>query len=111
QIFKALAAGRLSISRLCMYKKLGCVQQLLKAGTNPDLPADGGLTALHGAISSSGSVDIIKMLLDGNANPNVEDSTGARPIHSAAALGHSEVARLLIDNGADINVAENHYGL
>lgn len=51
------------------------------------------------------------MLLDGNANPNVEDSTGARPIHSAAALGHSEVVRLLIDNGADINVAENHYGL
>jgi Ankyrin repeats (many copies) len=46
------------------------------------------------------------MLLDGKADLSLQDDKGSSPIHFAAARGHYEAVRLLIERGANINSAE-----
>ena len=43
---------------------------------------------------------------------NVKDDwRGYTPLHLAAYSGHIEIARLLLQNGAEVNVMRNNYGI
>ena len=46
-------------------------------------------------------------LLGKGANPNIRDNQGNAPLHSAAMLGFTEGAELLIKQGAQVNLANN----
>jgi len=50
--------------------------------------------------------DICKKLLELGADVNFQDDTGMTPLHYAARKGLSEIAKLLIDNGANIDSVE-----
>ena len=52
-------------------------------------------------------VNTVKSLLDRGVNPNAKDASGSTLIHYAVTNNHVEIARLLIDRGADIHA---HYG-
>ena len=39
-----------------------------------------------------------KLLLDGGADPNIGDDDGVAPLAAAAAMGHMEVVRVLLDS-------------
>jgi ankyrin repeat protein len=45
--------------------------------------------------------EIVELLLDGGADANVKDEKGETPLHKAASGGHLEVAKLLLDHGAE----------
>jgi hypothetical protein len=48
-----------------------------------------------------GHTDVVKLLLDSGANPNVKDSFyGMTPLSSAAGEGRIEIVRMLLDKGA-----------
>jgi hypothetical protein len=51
-------------------------------------------------------VNKVKSLLDRGVNPNAKDATGSTLIHYAVTNNQVEIARLLIDRGADIHA---HY--
>ena len=51
----------------------------------------------------NGHMDIVCLLLDKGAKPNIPDSYGTSPLMAAIAKGHKEVVKLLIDSGADPN--------
>ncbi|CAM4461516.1 Zn-dependent protease with chaperone function [Paenibacillus endophyticus] len=57
-------------------------------------------TALTIAIYN-GSVDVVELLLEGNANPDLQDSTGWTPLMTAATEGDMESTKLLLQAGAD----------
>ena len=59
---------------------------------------NGGRTALHWACTSA-QVDIVKDLLEMNAQVNIKDNCGWTPLHSAASVGHDEIILLLLDKG------------
>ena len=44
-----------------------------------------------------GLVNVVRLLLDKRADPNVKNSDGETPLHHAALEGHSEVIRLLLN--------------
>ena len=48
---------------------------------------------------------IMEMLLDAQANPNAPDSQGRTPLWKAAFMGHTAMVRMLLDRGADMNIA------
>ena len=52
-------------------------------------------TALHEA-SSHGHAAVVKLLLEAGANPNVLDIHKQTPLQKAEAAGHTETARMLI---------------
>ena len=42
---------------------------------------------------------------------NLKDKNDLTPLHKAAYGGHKEIAKLLIDKGADVNAREKLFGL
>lgn len=79
---------------------------LNKKQTSVDSADSSGYTALHYA-SRSGHLDVCRLLLDHNANPNVQTRSGAvTPLHRAAYCGHSKIVQLLLQHGADPVLAD-----
>ena len=59
-------------------------------------------TPLLGA-SMRGHKNVVQLLIDKGADPNVANYCGYTPLRMAASLGHKDVANLLLDRGADFN--------
>jgi outer membrane protein assembly factor BamB len=51
----------------------------------------------------------VRVLLDAGARPDSEGRHGMTPLMQAAFTGHLEVARLLIERGADVNARERFF--
>ena len=50
------------------------------------------------------NVSLVQILLSKDADVNARNNTGATSLYMASAYGNIEVARLLLDNGADIDL-------
>lgn len=64
-------------------------------------------TSLHIA-SSKGNIDIVRVLLDFGANPNIRDCVYNLPIHLAIISSHVPVVTLLLEAGTDIHSLDLH---
>ena len=53
--------------------------------------------------AKNGHTDIVRLLLDKGAQPDIPNDYGDSPLKAAAGNGHKEVVKLLIDSGADPN--------
>jgi len=73
---------------------LAVVQSLLRRGADPDLIEAGGSTALWWA-ARNGHVEVLTVLLEAEADPNV-----ASPLVGAAQHGSVAATRLLLEHGA-----------
>jgi len=51
--------------------------------------------------AGNGIIENVRLFLDAGANVDAEDHIKQTPLHRAARNGHTEVAKLLILNGAD----------
>jgi ankyrin repeat protein len=61
-------------------------------------------TALHAAIAGERNLEVIKLLLDHNAQTNIFDSNGHTCLHTAAFHDDNiEIINLLIEHGANVN--------
>jgi uncharacterized protein len=78
---------------------------------NPPVAAKGGLTALHHA-ARQGYVESVRALLEGGANVNnVGGGEQASPLLTAAMNGQFDAALVLIEKGADPNLAAKSNGM
>jgi hypothetical protein len=67
-----------------------------------------GRTQLHFCAENGLTSSVKRLLSIRNINVNVkEDEYGETPLHDAALNGHIEIARLLLQNGADVNANDN----
>tara|TARA_Y100000739_G_scaffold218941_1_gene216871 strand:- start:118 stop:834 length:717 start_codon:yes stop_codon:yes gene_type:complete len=60
-----------------------------------------------GAVAG-GNIDAIKKFVNAGANVNQKVQHGWTPMHEAAIFGHTDVARLLIKKGANINAWDGY---
>ena len=97
------------------YGHADVVKALLEEGDNPNRRDLRGHTALHMAILNGrtdihSSEAVVRLLLDAGANPNemcrpMTDRRYALPALSCAAMeGHGDIARALLNAGADPNL-------
>ncbi|MBV8389978.1 MAG: ankyrin repeat domain-containing protein [Mucilaginibacter sp.] len=70
------------------------------------LDKDGRSAVFHAVLI--GSVDIIKDLFEADPNLNLKDNKGWTPLHYAAQNYLINIAELLIDNGADIEIKDDY---
>jgi ankyrin repeat protein len=63
---------------------------------------DVGQTALSGSFYTNADLELIQMLLESGANPNL-GSLDETPFYNALSDGKFELAQLLVDYGADVN--------
>jgi hypothetical protein len=67
-----------------------------------------GRTQLHHCAKNGFTTSVKRLLSIRNINVNMKDDRfGATPLHSAVMNGHIEIARLLLQNGADVNAKDN----
>ena len=58
----------------------------------------------------SGNIDIVKLLLENDADPNMQDEEGYTPLMEACRISHinnTDIVKLLLSHGVDINI-QNH---
>jgi len=77
------------------------VERLLTTGASARATNHAGATPLH---YGAGSERIVRLLLQGGADPNVHSVANITPLHSAAARPESAaVVRLLLEAGAEVD--------
>jgi ankyrin repeat protein len=70
-----------------------------------------GYTPLHRVIFfKEKKYELVKILLQADADPNEKDRIGFTPLHIAVGYGDENVVSILIENGANVNI-ENVQGL
>lgn len=86
------------------------VERYLKDGVRVDNKSvesqEVGWTALLAA-ARRGHADLVRLLLDHQADVNAKSSSLQTPLHGAAWNGHLAVVELLLERGADINSQSN----
>jgi ankyrin repeat protein len=123
------ATGSTALMAASKNGRIEVVNKLLDQKVNVDVQGKQGVTALMLAAENN-QVEIVKLLLKKNADPNVEDQTGwtalmkavyqgntacvkalaagsrqevNRSLLVAALTGHQEIAKMLLDNGAEVD--------
>lgn len=89
----------------------GRLRRVLARGTHPNSRGSDGATALH-ICAQQAMGALAKVLLEHKANPNIQDRLGLTPLHWAVQMRREETSttnrlemiRLLLANGADVNV-------
>jgi ankyrin repeat protein len=95
--------GVTAIALACEGGSAAIVEALIAAGVSPDATGPYGETALH-TCARAGKVEAAKILLARGASIDAGDSwRGQTPLMWAAAQGHPDMMRALIEAGADIN--------
>jgi ankyrin repeat protein len=92
------------VALAAVFGHLDVARYLTENGADVNAPATNGsgYNALTGAVAS-GHTEIVKWLLDNNANPNYRYGQGYSPLLTAAANGHLEIVKLLLAHGADLH--------
>ena len=67
-------------------------------------PTFGNVTPLHSA-AAGGSAEIVHLLLEAGADPNVRQNGGFTALHAAAQNGDAAMARDLLGHGAEVDPA------
>jgi uncharacterized protein len=57
-------------------------------------------------VSENGYLKFVTALLNGGANPNLQNAELATPLHLAVARGHTEVAKVLLEKGASQDILD-----
>lgn len=83
------------------------LKTLLGKGCDPNALDSSGYAAMHYACRNN-NMESVKMLLENGADINqTTRSGGASPLHRAAYMGHSVLAKYLLSKGADPGLQDN----
>lgn len=106
------------LNRSCYYGDIAGVRILLSTGTDPNgkgyekypdcvEPIEFS-TPLMMAVSG-GHIEIVKLLLEADANPNIIEGEGVTPLVEAVERNDIEMVKLLLKNGAKIELEGMYY--
>jgi ankyrin repeat protein len=84
------------------------IRSWVKGGVDVNATNKAGQTALMLALSSRNQ-DLVQLLLELGANPNIGDQNGQFPIY--VAMNDPELFQLLVSKGADVNIKNGRYTL
>lgn len=96
------ADGFTALGFAAFFGRLEAAARLLELGANPNLPSQNSLRVapLHSALAGGQSA-IALVLLQGGADPDLQNAEGWTALHYCADIGDAEMAQLLMDRRAD----------
>lgn len=103
---KAATSGGLTALHLAV-SDARKVRILLERGADVHARSALGRTPLLVAASTNGTVETVRLLLGKGADVNAADNSGVTPLLAAASVDDADVARLLLERGANAAVRAN----
>ena len=85
---------------------LATLQQALASGVDPDAREPNGASPLIVA-AMFGHADLVRVLIEHDADLNLRNNDGASALHVAALFGHPESVSLLLEAGAATDLPNN----
>jgi len=107
EIKEAVDKPGVNIHAAVLSGNLEAVKQHIKAGTDiNEKDAMSGSTPLISAATFD-KIEIVKALIDANADLSLKNNDGATALHSASFFGRIEIVQMLIDAKADKSIRNN----
>ncbi|CAG2223281.1 unnamed protein product [Mytilus edulis] len=78
---------------------------MLRNDVDVDQCTDDGESGIFQA-SDTGRIDIVKLLLDKNANVNLCNTENTSPLLIASYSGHTDIVKLLLERNPDVNLCD-----
>ncbi len=102
--------GRTPVLHAVDSHDIGCLRLILEAGgdPNPQIPQGIFRSSPLTAAGFAGMPEMLKLLLDFEANPNACNPEGLTALHSVARTHNTECALLLLEYGADLNAMSSN---
>lgn len=112
-LFKSHCKMNSLTDKLCQYSACGKLEELLNLlQTGADVNGLNKFQRTALQVAKLGNTDIFKALLEAGANPNARDRILMLTVtHDAAREGFLETVRVLVDHGADVNLADENGNL
>ena len=115
-----LDIGTTPLLRAARGSDLAAIERLAAKGALLDLPQQTGITPLMAAVGAGASpidtrgkfrteieaLATAEALLEAGAGIDVRDNSGRTALHYAAAAGYTDVAKSLVEHGADVNAKD-----
>ncbi|KAG1750547.1 ankyrin repeat-containing domain protein [Suillus paluster] len=107
--FTVLGAQRIRGGPPSSLRYLDVIKYLLQCGAPPDLPDISGHTALHHACTPPlGHFELARALLEGGANPNVQNRYGEVPLFFPFQGQDIPILDLLMEHNADLDIKDGN---
>ncbi|KAL8714060.1 MAG: hypothetical protein Q9225_006643 [Loekoesia sp. 1 TL-2023] len=102
--------GRTPVLHAVDSHNISCLRLVLEAGGHPDPPMPNGMfrSSPLTAAGRAGMPEMLKRLLDFEANPNASNPEGLTALHSVARTENVDCALLLLEYGADLNAISSN---
>ena len=85
------------------YMYVSIARLLLKSGANPNLKTNTLMSTPLSAACFRGSVELVKLLLQSKADPNICSSNGYTSLMHACMYAHHNIVKLLLQSGAYVD--------
>ena len=117
---RVTSAGATAFWRVAQVSDVAAMKLLIAAGADPTIANNNDVTPLHVATGGGvhgndevtapgGWMPAVRYLVEElDADVNAVDSRGYRPLHNAAAIGHTEMVQFLFDHGGDVTVVSEN---
>lgn len=116
---RSLRTGKTGLILAAEEGNVTLVERLIKKGADPDIqdydpPTIMMAYSYYNALmwaSENGNTEIAKMLIDAEANVNIQDSfMKSTALMLASRRGYTEIVKMLLDAGAEVNL-QKEYGV
>ena len=87
------------------YNNPVAIKALIKAGADLDVQDKDKQTPLHHTVKNTENLDVVKALIEAGADLDLRDKYEQTPLGDAVSFGHSAAIRILIEAGADRELA------
>ena len=102
--------GFFPLGLAAFFKRPAVAKVLIEHGADVNMASrPAGFTPLHSAVADDegeATKDLVRMLLDANADPNARSATDGTPVHTAAFTGNIPVLQMLLAYGGDPAAAD-----
>lgn len=99
--------GNTPLHTAARYSRIESAEMLLKAGADPNITAENGFTPLHEAAENGWDSIVSLLVQNDDCILDVKDVHGNTPLMRAAYYNYTDIVKILVNAGADLNIQNN----